>query len=59
MPLVNWKISVILTWSKNWVVSSATEETEFAITDTKLYVPVVPLATLDNTKLMQQTEIRI
>ena len=41
-------------WSKNCVVSSATGETKFAITETKLYVPVVTLSTEDNAKLLQQ-----
>ena len=43
-----------MTWSKNCVVSSATGETKFAITETKLYVPVVTLSTEDNAKLLQQ-----
>ena len=43
-----------MTWSKNCVVSSATGETNFAITETKLYVPVVTLSTEDNAKLLQQ-----
>ena len=40
MPLINYKISLILTWSEDWVSSSATAATKFAIADTKLYVPV-------------------
>ena len=43
-----------MTWSKNCVFSSATGETKFAITETKLYVPVVTLSTEDNAKLLQQ-----
>ena len=31
---------LILTWSENQVISSATGATKFAITDTKLYVPL-------------------
>ena len=46
MPLI------IMTWSSTCVISSATGETKFKITDTKLYVPVVP--TQDNAKLLQQ-----
>ena len=40
----------MLTWSKNSVISNAAanEDTEFAITDTKLYVLVVTLSTKDN-----------
>ena len=54
MPLINCEVNVILTWSKDCVISSATGETKFKITDTKLYVPVVTLSTQDNVKLLQQ-----
>ena len=36
MPLINCEISLILTCSKNCVISSAIGAAEFAITDTKL-----------------------
>ena len=39
---------------KDCITSSATEETKFEITETKLYVPVVTLSTEDNAKLLQQ-----
>ena len=54
MPLSNCEVNLILTWSKNCVISSATGETKFAITETKLYAPVVTLSTEDNGKLLQQ-----
>ena len=54
MPLINCEVNLILTWSKDCVISSATGGTKFKITDTKLYVPVVPLSTQDNAKLLQQ-----
>ena len=54
MPLINCEVNLILTWSKDCVISSATGETKFKITDTKLYVPVVTLSTQDNVKLLQQ-----
>ena len=54
MPLINCKVELILTWSKNCVIPSATGETKFAITETKPYVPVVTLSTEDNVKLLQQ-----
>ena len=54
MPLINCKYNLILTWSKDCVISSATGETKFAITETKLYVPIVSLSTQDNAKLLQQ-----
>ena len=56
MSLINCEISLILTWSKNYIISSATEATEFAITDTKLYVPVIVLSTENNIKLWTQLE---
>ena len=54
MPLTNCEVNLILTWSPNCVISSATGETKFKITETKLYVPVVTLSTQDNAKLLQQ-----
>ena len=54
MPLINSEVELILTWPKNCVISSATGETKFAITETKLYIPVVTLSTKDNVKLLQQ-----
>ena len=53
MVLMNFEINLILTWPENCVVSSATGERKFAITDTKLYVSVV---TQYNTKLLKQLE---
>ena len=44
-------------WSQSYfdcVTSSATGKTKFAITETKLYVPVVTLSTQDNAKVLQQ-----
>ena len=54
MPLINCKVNLILTWSSTCVISSATGETKFKITDTKLYVSAVTLSTQDNAKLLQQ-----
>ena len=54
MPLIYCEINLILTWSEDCVISSATGEAKFKITDTKLYVPVVTLSTQDNAKLLQQ-----
>ena len=45
MPLINCEVNLELTWSKDCVISTATGETKFAITETKLYVPVVTLST--------------
>ena len=54
MPIINYEVEFILTWSKNCVISSATGETKFTITETKLYVPVVTLSAEDNAKLLRQ-----
>ena len=54
MPLIHCEINLILTWSTDCIISSATAETKFAITDTKLYVPIVTLTTQDNAKLLEQ-----
>ena len=43
-----------MTWSDKCVLSNNTKATAFAVTDTKLYVPVVTLSTQDNAKLLQQ-----
>ena len=56
MPLINFEINLILTWSTNCVIVStnvANQNAIFEITDTKLYVPVVTLSTLYNSKLLQ------
>ena len=54
MPLINCEVNLILTWSKDCVIASTTGETKFAITETKLYVPVVTLSTQYDAKLLQQ-----
>ena len=57
MPLINCQIDLIFSWSANCVIVStyvANQNTTFAITDTKLYVPVVTLSTQDNAKLLEQ-----
>ena len=56
MPLLNCETKLILTWSADCVISSATGATKFAITDTKPYVPAVTLSTQDNVKLLEQLE---
>ena len=56
MLLINCEIDLILTWSVNCVISSAAanQATTFAITDAKLYVPVVTLSTQDSAKLLEK-----
>ena len=51
MPLINCKIELILTWSRNSVIISANINNQvptFTITETNLYVPVVTLSTQDD-----------
>ena len=52
MPLINCKVSLVLTWSKNYVISFAAGETKFRITD----VPVVTLSTQDYLELLKQLQ---
>ena len=57
LPLINCEVNLILTWSANCVFVSTNvvnQRATFAITDTKLYDPVVTLSTQDNAKLLQQ-----
>ena len=57
MPLINCEVNLILTWSSTCVLvatGNANQAVTFAITDTKLYVPVVTLSTQENTKFLQQ-----
>ena len=57
MPLINCEVNLILTWSSTCVLISTNVQNQnaiFAITDTKLYVPVVTLSTQQNTKFFQQ-----
>ena len=54
MPLINCEVNLILTWSRDCVITNSTGAGKFKITETKLYVPVVTLSTQDNAKLLQQ-----
>ena len=56
MPLIYCEINLILIWSANSVIVSTdvAQGATFAITETKPYIPVVTLSTLDNAKLLEQ-----
>ena len=57
MPLINCEVNLILTWSSTCAfvaTSIQNQNATFAITDTKLYVPVVTLSTQENTTFFQQ-----
>ena len=56
MPLINCEINIFLTWSEKFITVAGNyddKEPKFAITDTKLYVPVVTLSAQDNAELLQ------
>ena len=70
MSLITCKVNMILTWSKNYIITDKTTQdvhpyanssaskirvptgATLAITDAKLYVPVVTLPTEDDSKLL-------
>ena len=52
MSLINCEVNLILTWSRDCVITNSTDAGKFAITETKLYVPVIILSTQDNAKLL-------
>ena len=57
MLLINCEINLILTCSEKFFIvytNVANQDAAFVITETKLYVPVVPFSTQDNAKLLQQ-----
>ena len=54
MPLINFEVNFILTWSSTCVITNSTGAGRFTITDIKLFVPIVTLSTEDNAKLLQQ-----
>ena len=54
---INCWINLILTWSKNCFLvtgTAANQASTFAMTDIKLYVPLIALSTQDNEKLFEQ-----
>ena len=58
-PLIICEINMLLTWSASCVIVSAdvaNQNATFAITDTKLYVPVVTLSQQGNAKLLEQLQ---
>ena len=51
---MNCEVNLVLTRSKDCVITNSTGAGKFQITETNLYVPVVTLSTQDNAKLLQQ-----
>ena len=61
MPLINCDIDTLLNWSEKCIIIAGdygNREPKFAITDTKLYIPVVALSAQDHKKLLQQFKNR-
>ena len=57
MHLINCEINLILPWYTNFIIVSiniVNQDTTLAITEARLYVPVITLSTQDNEKLLQQ-----
>ena len=50
--MINWEINLILTWSADCVISSASGGAKFAVNDTKPYILIVTLSIQDNAKLL-------
>ena len=48
MPLINFEVSLILTWPLTCFITNFAGAGTFKIIDAKLYVPVVTLSTQDN-----------
>ena len=62
MPLIIGEVNLMLTWSANCIIVStdvANQIPTFAITDTKLYVPVITLSQQDNAITTIITTIKI
>ena len=55
MPLINSKIHLELNWNKDCAMLTIADTT-FKIKSTKLYVPIVPLLSKDNVKLVKILE---
>ena len=58
MPLTNCKVYIELNWIEDCILSSAGNTATFAITDTKLHVPIVTLSTKDSANLAKQLNER-
>ena len=54
IPLINSETKFVLNWSVNFTITNSAVAETSAITDTKLFIPVVTLSTQDNSKLLQQ-----
>ena len=67
MPLINCEVSLMLTWSREYIITSmerivitntrrdiSPTKATFQITDTKLHAPIVTLSTKNDERLLKQ-----
>ena len=54
IPLINCKVYLELNWIEDCILCNTGDSAEFAITDTKLHVPIVTLSTKDSANLIKQ-----
>ena len=54
MPIINFEVNLISTWSSTCAVTNFTAVETFKITNAILYVPVVTLSTQSNSILHHQ-----
>ena len=50
MPLINCKSCLSLSWNSNCILTTLDGDSNFTITDVKLYVPIVTLSIEDNAR---------
>ena len=48
MPLTTFEINLIITWSSTCIITNSIGAGKYAMTDTKLYVPVVTAKLMKN-----------
>ena len=58
MSFINCKVYLELNWNEDCILSSAGNTAKYAITDTKLHVPIVNLSTKDSANLAKQLKNR-
>ena len=56
MSLINCEVNLILTRSRDCVITNSTGAGKFAITEKNIYVPVVALSIQNNAKLLKQSK---
>ena len=52
MPIINCEVNLMLTWPSTCDHTNSKEVGRFEMIDKKVYVPVVPLSSQDNAKLL-------